>query len=108
MNNAISDESHISIAMPDGSTCRAYFPFQVYSTDDGSGEIVRFSWEGVNKLTDAIEAHLKRDGVRSIESPHLPELVETREILTDLPHSPARTAMRSIDTPISPKPSNVH
>ena len=90
-------DSHISIAMPDGETCRAFFPFQVYSTDDG-GEIVRFSWDGVNKLTEAIEAHLTRNGVRSIESPHLPELIETREILTDLPHSPERTQMRSIDS----------
>jgi hypothetical protein len=89
-------DSHISIAMPDGETCRAFFPFQVYSTDDG-GEIVRFSWDGMNKLNEAIETHLKRDGVRSIESPHLPELIETREILTDLPHSPERTLMRSID-----------
>ncbi len=89
-------DSHISIAMPDGETCRAFFPFQIYSTDDG-GEIVRFSWEGVNKLTEAIDTHLKRNGVRSIESPHLPELIETREILTGLPHSPERTQMRSID-----------
>jgi hypothetical protein len=78
-NKDILDEAHISIAMPDGSTCRAYFPFQVYSTDDGSGEIVRFSWAGINKLNDAIKAHLKR------------------ETLTDLPHSPSRTAMRSIE-----------
>jgi hypothetical protein len=78
-NKNILDEAHISIAMPDGSTCRAYFPFQVYSTDDGSGEIVRFSWAGINKLNDALEAHLKR------------------ETLTDLPHSPSRTEMRSIE-----------
>jgi hypothetical protein len=78
-NKDIWDESHMSIAMPDGSTCRAYFPFQVYSTDDGSGEIVRFSWAGITKLNEAIEAHMKR------------------ETLTDLPHSPTRTALRSIE-----------
>lgn len=87
-------DSHILIAMPDGETCRAFFPFQIYSTDDG-GEIVRFSWEGVNKLTEAIKTHLKQNGTRSIESPHLPELIETREILTDLPHSPERTQIPS-------------
>jgi hypothetical protein len=63
-NKDILDEAHISIAMP----------------DDGSGEIVRFSWAGINKLNDALEAHLKR------------------EVLTDLPHSPSRTAMRSIES----------
>lgn len=92
----IDNDSHISIAMPDGETCRAFFPFQVYSTDDG-GKIVRFSWEGVNKLNEVIEAHLKRDGVRLIESPHLPELIETREVLTDLPHSPERTQLPHLD-----------
>jgi hypothetical protein len=76
------EDSHISIAMPDGETCRAFFPFQVYSTEDG-GEIVRFSWDGVNKLTDAIEAHLKGNRLN--------------QLLTDLPHSPERTQMRSID-----------
>ena len=37
-------DSHISIAMPEGTTCRAYVPFQVYSSDDG-GEIVRLDFD---------------------------------------------------------------
>jgi hypothetical protein len=63
------EDSHISISMPYGETCCAFFPFQVYSTDEG-GEIVRFSWEGVNKLTEAIETHSEINN-------HLPDSIDS-------------------------------
>jgi hypothetical protein len=90
-------DSHCSIAMPNGDTCRIYTPFQVYATDEG-GDIVRFNWAGVNAIYDAIETHLKGNEVPSIEAPYLPGPIELRETLTDLPHSPERTLMRSIDS----------
>ena len=43
-------DSHISIAMPEGTTCRAYIPFQVYSSDDG-GEIVRLDYKDIIELS---------------------------------------------------------
>jgi hypothetical protein len=88
--------SHISIAMPDGTTCNAFIQFQVYSNDEG-GKIVRFSSGELLRLYEAIEAHCKGHGVRSIESPYLPEAIELRETLTDLPHSPQRTQLPHLD-----------
>ena len=73
-------DSHISIAMPEGTTCRAYIPFQVYSSDDG-GEIVRLDYKDFIELATVVVEDCK----------------QLRQTLTDLPHSPARTAMRSID-----------
>ena len=64
------DKPHISIAMPDGSTCRVYFPFKVYTTDDRSGDIVRFSWSGVNRINEAIQDHLKRQRTDSQRKPN--------------------------------------
>jgi hypothetical protein len=75
-----ANDSHISIAMPDGTTCRAYLPFQVYSTDDG-GEIVRMDYSAFVPLAVMVATQQAR----------------SRQILTDLPHSPERTAMRSIE-----------
>ena len=72
-------DSHISIAMPEGTTCRAYIPFQVYSSDDG-GEIVRLDFKDFVQLSIVVATNRKQ-----------------RQVLTDLPHSPDRTAMRSID-----------
>jgi hypothetical protein len=89
-------DSHFSIAMPNGDTCRIYTPFQVYATDEG-GEIVRFSWAGLNAIYDAIDAHLEGNKVQSIESPYLPGPIEMRETLTDLPHSPQRTQLPHLD-----------
>ena len=66
-------DSHISIAMPEGTTCRAYIPFQVYSSDDG-GEIVRLDFKDFVQLSIAVATNRKQ-----------------RQVLTDLPHSPART-----------------
>ena len=73
-------DSHISIAMPEGTTCRAYVPFQVYSSDDG-GEIVRLDFKNFIELATVIAEDRK----------------QLRQVLTDLPHSPERTAMRPID-----------
>ena len=73
-------DSHISIAMPEGTTCRAYIPFQVYSSDDG-GEIVRLDYKDFIELATVVAEDRK----------------QLRQTLTDLPHSPARTAMRSIE-----------
>jgi hypothetical protein len=72
--------SHFSIAMPDGTTCRAYVPFQVYSTDEG-GEIVRLDFANFVKLGAIVASNRKT----------------MRQVLTDLPHSPERTAMMSIE-----------
>jgi hypothetical protein len=66
--------SHFSIAMPDGTTCRAYVPFQVYSTDEG-GEIVRLDFADFVRLGVIVASNRKT----------------MRQVLTDLPHSPART-----------------
>ena len=66
-------DSHISIAMPEGTTCRAYIPFQVYSSDDG-GEIVRLDYKDFIELATIVAVDRKQ-----------------RQTLTDLPHSPART-----------------
>jgi hypothetical protein len=74
------EDSHISIAMPDGTTCRAYIPFQVYSSDEG-GEIVRLDFAVFVRLATVVAANRKK----------------SRQVLTDLPHSPARTLMRSIE-----------
>jgi hypothetical protein len=90
------EDSHFSIAMPNGDTCRIYTPFQVYATDDG-GEIVRFNWAGLNAIYEAIDAHLESNKVQSIESPYLPGPIEMRETLTDLPHSPQRTQLPHLD-----------
>ena len=73
-------DSHISIAMPDGTTCRAYVPFQVYSTDEG-GEIVRLDYAVFVRLGVIVASNRKT----------------MRQVLTDLPHSPDRTLMSSID-----------
>ena len=72
-------DSHISIAMPEGTTCRAYIPFQIYSSDDG-GEIVRLDFKDFVQLSIVVATNRKQ-----------------RQVLSDLPHSPDRTAMRSID-----------
>jgi hypothetical protein len=80
-------DSHFSIAMPNGDTCRIYTHFHVYATDEG-GEIVRFNCVVLKQICDAVAAHLKGNEVQSIE---------LRETLTDLPHSPERTLMRSHD-----------
>jgi hypothetical protein len=66
--------SHFSIAMPDGTTCRAYVPFQVYSTDEG-GEIVRLDYAVFVRLAAIVATNVKT----------------MRQVLTDLPHSPERT-----------------
>ena len=70
-------DSHISIAMPEGTTCRAYIPFQVYSSDDG-GEIVRLDFKDFVQLSKAVVAENRK---------------QLRQALTDLPHSPDRTAI---------------
>jgi hypothetical protein len=64
------EESHFSIAMPDGTTCRAYVPFEVYASNDEGGEIVRLDFADRKTMS---------------------------QTMTDIPHSPNRTAMRSID-----------
>jgi hypothetical protein len=74
------EDSHISIAMPDGTTCRAFVPFQVYSSDDG-GEIVRFDFSVFTKLAAIVASNRKT----------------MSQTLTDLTHSPGRTLMRSIE-----------
>jgi hypothetical protein len=95
----MQDLPHISIAMPDGQTCRAFFPFEVYD----EGKIVRMSWDAVNKINEAIDAHINNSidhpvpPVKSIESPYLPGSIELRETLTNLPHSPERTQLPHLD-----------
>jgi hypothetical protein len=89
------EDSHISIAMADGTTCRVYIPFQVYAGDDG-GEIVRFGITSFTALAMSIEAHLNPTGQAAQilnANPSFPN--KPREVLTDLPHSPARTMMRN-------------
>jgi hypothetical protein len=72
----IDNDSHISIGMPEGTTCRAYIPFEVYSSDDG-GKIVRLDFAVFVHLATVVATNRKK-----------------REVLTDLPHSPARTEMK--------------
>ena len=72
-------DSHISIAMPEGTRYRTYIPFDVYSSDDG-GKIITLEFKDFVQLSIAVATNRKQ-----------------RQVLTDLPHSPARTAMRSID-----------
>ena len=71
--------SHISIGMPEGTRYRAYIPFDVYSSDDG-GKIVTLDFKDFVQLSIAVAKNRKQ-----------------RQTLTDLHHSPDRTAMRSID-----------
>jgi hypothetical protein len=92
----IDKDSHFSIAMPNGDTCRIYTHFHVYATDEG-GEIVRFNCVVLKQICDAVAAHLKGNEVPSIEAPYLPGPIELRETLTDLPHSPARTQLPHLD-----------
>jgi hypothetical protein len=88
------NDSHISIEMPNRDTCRVYIPFRVFATDDG-GDIVRLTWHGITAINAAIKDH--QTGERSIESPYLPQPIEMRETLTDLPHSPERTQLPHLD-----------
>jgi hypothetical protein len=74
------ERSHISIAMPDGTTCRAFIQFQVYSNDEG-GEIVRMDFDTFIRLGVIVASNRKT----------------MRQTLTDLPHSPERTLVRSIE-----------
>ena len=60
--------------MPDGTTCRAYVPFQAYTTDEG-GEIVRLDFAVFVRLAAIVASNRKT----------------MRQLLTDLPHSPERT-----------------
>ena len=71
-------DSHISIGMPEGTRYRAYVPFLVYSSDDG-GEIVAIDFKDFTQLAILVAKNRQQ-----------------RQVLTDLPHSPDRTAMRPI------------
>jgi hypothetical protein len=51
------------------------------------------SWHAIGAINTAIKNYLPV--VKSIEAPYLPGPIELRETLTDLPHSPERTLMRS-------------
>jgi hypothetical protein len=75
------EESHFSIAMPDGTTCRAYVPFEVYASNDEGGEIVRLDFADFVRLGVIVASNRKT----------------MSQTMTDIPHSPNRTAMRSID-----------
>jgi hypothetical protein len=91
------EDSHISIAMPDGTTCRVYIPFQVYAGDDG-GEIVRFGITSFTALAMSVEAHLNPTGQAAAvlkSNPSFPN--QPRQTLTDLPHSPERTQLPHLD-----------
>lgn len=48
--------------MPDGTTCRAFVPFQVYAADAEGGEIVRIGFTSFGTLAMIIEAHLNPTG----------------------------------------------
>ncbi len=71
-------QSHISIAMPDGTTCRAFITFEVYASDDVDGEIVRMDFVNFARLATIVATNRAR----------------ARQVLTDLPHSPERTQMK--------------
>ncbi len=76
--NFSEDDSHISIEMLDGTTCRAFIDFAVYNTDYEGGKIIRLDYKNFVQMAVIVATHQKR-----------------RQTLTDLPHSPERTAMRS-------------
>lgn len=74
------NDSHISIEMQDGTSCRAFIDFAVYNTDEEGGKIIRLDYKNFVQMAVMVATHHKR-----------------QKTLTDLPHSPARTLMRSID-----------
>jgi hypothetical protein len=78
---SIDNDSHISIELPDGSSFRSFIDFQVYNSNDFGGKIVRLEYQSFVQMAVMLVAHQKR----------------STQTLTDLPHSPARTQMRSIE-----------
>jgi hypothetical protein len=91
------EDSHISIAMPDGTTCRAFIPFEVYASDDDGGEIVRIGFTSFGHIAMCVEAHLNPTGQAAEILNSIPKFNKPREVLTDLPHSPARTQLPHLD-----------
>jgi hypothetical protein len=85
-------DPHISIAMPDGTTCRAFIPFQVYASDDDGGEIIRIGFTSFGHIAMVVEAHLNPTGQAAEILNSIPPFPnQPRQTLTDLPHSPERT-----------------
>jgi hypothetical protein len=93
-----ASEPHISIAMPDGTTCRAYVPFEVYAADADGGEIVRIGFNSFGHIAMVVEAHLNPTGKAAEILNSIPPFPnQPRQTLTDLPHSPARTQLPHLD-----------
>jgi hypothetical protein len=87
-------DSHISIAMPDGTTCRAFIDFTIYP-DLLYGDIVRLEYEALGSLFLIVSAHKDPNGKAAKILAEMTDKVRQSEVLTNLPHSPARTQMRS-------------
>jgi hypothetical protein len=94
------NDSHISIAMPDGTSCRAFIDFAVYNTDYEGGKIIRLDYEALGSLCLIVAAHKDPTG-KAAKVLNKFESIYTGDILTDLPHSPPRTAPTNLHLNIS-------
>jgi hypothetical protein len=93
---SIDNDSHISIEMPNGTTCRAFINFTVYP-DPYYGDIIRLDYDAVKSLFLIVSAHKDPNGKAAKILSSMTDKVRRSEVLTKLPHSPERTQMRLIE-----------
>jgi hypothetical protein len=91
----LNNDSHISIAMPDGTSCRAFIDFDVYNTDYEGGKIIRLQYEAIGSLFLIVAAHKNPTG-KAAQTLKKLEAIYTGEIASDLSDNPPLTAT-SID-----------